>query len=381
MIKIRKGKGVTLMSTMQYLLIFCGCPLLGALIGVFIGALYNNLMQADSSLFFWGFYSLFISMIFIPISCYILNNKGVGKLIINQKKLPKKIRLSVSKSRQITTFVILGLAIYIFRIFYKQYTYVPSFLELVILFGILVFTFLHDKQKGSVLPVLELLKSRFENVEYTKTEYVGDFLNELMQKSTPIRAARELSGKNELMLKFIYGDANYINFINNSYRRTIGVLNAKTDRYNRINPSYRPFDFRIQSFAFIELEHGVNLTEEISIFKNQYWKSMIQDEKNIIPLYENMGVIVPEKSREYAEKILTEKVQEYIAELRAHFDNFAIYFYDNKILISIKNGRWSSWFSRTFMKEKCAENIFKTTEVVLNYLERIANEIEKNEDY
>lgn len=127
---------------------------------------------------------------------------------------------------------------------------------------------------------------------------------------------------------------------------------------------------------FVELEQNNNFNTQIIIKDADNWDEIINNIA-IIPKYKNINFIYC-KDNGYATSIITESIQKIISNLATQLKDFSMAFYETKILIVLHDTSWSTFFSRTFNRKKNAENIVKSAETIINTLEQIAREIDKN---
>lgn len=371
------------MSVFQYLLLYVGIPLLISIIGLFVGLFCDTygISSSSNATFDYWFWGLILGIVGLLIYLSVDGHKKLSEKTKDQIDVAKKIKLPICYSNKILRICFVLFFAYIC---YKEL--LPIILKMqnnlhikmvcvFIVFIILVIMISkYDESKGSVLVASNTFKNKFNNVkEFSDKNY------KFVEDSSPfLRSLRCLSGYDLFMLRPLKTFVTSLEFMYNDNPCVIGTTDIKL--YERKISSNNTDNYSIQNIAFIELEHTVNLKCDISIGKHSLYVNNIIADKGIIPKYKNLGIIHCSDS-EYAKKIITEHVQLYVAELGAYFRNFSILFSENKITLSIKNAKWSSWFSRTFMPQKNAENILKTTEIVLEYLKKISEEIEEIQKY
>lgn len=96
----------------------------------------------------------------------------------------------------------------------------------------------------------------------------------------------------------------------------------------------------------------------------------------LIPKYKNIPFIFCD-NKTYAERIMNEEIQKEIAELIAKIgSDYAIKFYDDKIVLVILTVKWSTNFSRIFLKNKNVKDIFEVIDEVTERLSTIATKVE-----
>lgn len=164
-------------------------------------------------------------------------------------------------------------------------------------------------------------------------------------------------------------NAEYVVIDYHSYPIKLGTLKAM--HWNK-KPKYRSYHYKGAIFAEIELPFS--LKENFYLLEPRAGLWEINDENARVPLYENLPLIRFEsrEARDYSEKILSDKIQKYIAELGIDINDYSMLFKENKITLLILDASWIN-------DEKEKEKVLETVEKIMNHLDKIAKEIE-NED-
>lgn len=364
----------------EYMFIYLGIPaILAFLVGFYQEGDVGQKVSTGVLVFFG---SAIVIMLLAAIS--LITNSLKQKS--NQKIIPKKNKLPIYYSSHLFNIVItLALLYSVCNIEIPYYTpdknlilaiiqtLIPAFLAIIVF---IIFIQLNSRT-GSVLVAERIIREKYDvkNVVDTKQSPV-DLKNTSVERSLISLFAQIYIDTYNSKTEGLHTD--YIQFRRGDSDVTIGSLNLLF--HIKKNYEHTGYFKLIKNYSFIELEQNITFKENIVISKNITAKEIL-NETTILPKYRNLGKIFYENSREYAEKLMSDNIQQLVAELKEHFHNISILFSGNTITVSIARARWSTWFSKTFTPNKNAKNILTTTEIVLDYLTKISEEIEKEENY
>lgn len=374
------------MSILQYLLIYIGMPILVSLIGLGVGSFMTSqgLLPADTNTFYFWFFGLLAGIGILFLYIFLSTFKKYQKKIQEKQLLfiPTKKKLPISYSNVfLKALILFTLSYFIFKLLFNNlFTLISQTNIMLIPFAVITIILIvliikYDENKGTVLIASKLFEEKFNNVKEFK-----DFDYKFTEETNPFSRSLQCISTSELSMydRISKVFATSLNFNYNHRLCTIGTTDLKIRErrgyHNRSTINLN--NYFITNIAFLEIEHSIPFEHDIFIRKDIHYYNDVINDKAIFPMYKNMGLIYS-TNNEYAERIMTQQVQSYIAELSSHFRNISISFTENKIAIAIKNARWSSWFLRTFFPEKSAIKILESTNIILDYLTKISYEIDK----
>lgn len=256
--------------------------------------------------------------------------------------------------------ILICTASFIFDIKYNLFVTMKGkiiiFIEILFFTTIFTYTYMiHYKLKNSLLFCKEKIQEKYQIIDEYYGRINSNEMNEIAYNIKCMTNDQRTYAPNK-MIEFLT-----INTDNKVMIGSIKQWHSYGDEYRYENCS-----------SFVELNVPYSFKSPIRLLFSKYEKEDI----SIIPQYSNVPIIIGNKW--YAEKVITQDIQADISELAKKLKNYSMTFQDNRITLILDNVLWSTWFERTFMKKKCAENICFTINEIVNALNKIEEKIRNN---